>query len=85
MVSQMFLQSLNVLLFSILWDEEAKVPYMTDDRDGSYAFGYEDLRSLSIKCRYILEKGLHGAMYWSHDGDNAQGDLRRTVYETLNP
>lgn len=67
------------------WDAQAMVPYMTDDRDGSLAFSYEDLRSLEIKCRYILEKGLHGAMYWSYDGDNANGDLRRTVYETLNP
>lgn len=67
------------------WDDQAMVPYMTDDRDGSFAFGYEDLRSLSIKCRYILAKGLHGAMYWSYDGDNANGDFRRTVYETLNP
>lgn len=67
------------------WDEEAMVPYMTDDRDGSFAYGYEDLRSLTIKCQYIIEKGLCGAMYWSYDGDNASGDLRRTVYEVLNP
>ena len=66
------------------WDEQAMVPYMTDDRDGSYAFGYEDLRSLTLKCQYILEKGLHGAMYWSWDGDNEAGDLRRTVYTVLN-
>ena len=67
------------------WDAQAMVPYMTDDRDGSMAFSYEDLRSLEIKCRYILEKGLHGAMYWSYDGDNDNGDLRRMVYYTLNP
>lgn len=67
------------------WDAQAMIPYMTDDRDGSMAFSYEDLRSLEIKCRYILEKGLHGAMYWSYDGDNANGDLRRMVYYTLNP
>lgn len=67
------------------WDEEAMVPYMTKDSDGSYIFGYEDLRSLTIKCEYILKMGLHGAMYWSYDGDNKAGDLRRTVYQTLNP
>lgn len=67
------------------WDDEALVPYMTDDRDGSLAFSYEDLRSLTIKSQYILDKGLRGAMYWSYDGDNAAGDLRRTVFTTLNP
>lgn len=66
------------------WDEEAMVPYMTDDRTDSLAFSYEDLRSLTIKSQYILDHGLRGAMYWSYDGDNAAGDLRRTVYETLN-
>ena len=28
--------------------------------------------------------GLRGAMYWAYNGDNEAGDLRRTVYQTLN-
>jgi len=65
------------------WDDVAKVPYLTD-AEGNLIYGYENLESLAIKCEYILEHGLLGAMYWSYSGDNEDGDLRRTVYETLN-
>ena len=45
--------------------------------------GYDNVRSLSIKCEYILEKGLLGGMYWEYSGDNDNADLARTVYETI--
>ena len=38
---------------------------------------------MAIKCQYILKQNLLGGMYWDYDGDNEQGDLRRTVYENL--
>ena len=41
--------------------------------------GYEDPASLTIKCRYVIEEGMLGAMYWDYDGDTAEGDLSRTV------
>ena len=66
------------------WDDKAMVPYLTDSSTGEFAFGYENLRSLAIKCEYAISKGLKGCMYWSYGGDNAAGDLRRTVYQTLN-
>lgn len=65
------------------WDDVAKVPYLTNE-DGVLVFGFENPRSLAIKCEYILSRGLLGGMYWDYDGDNEAGDLRRTVYETLN-
>lgn len=65
------------------WDEAAQVPYLTDS-EGDLVCTYDDPRSLAIKCHYILERGLLGGMYWDYNGDNANGDLRRTVYETLN-
>ncbi|WP_418696688.1 glycosyl hydrolase family 18 protein [Bacteroides sp.] len=64
------------------WDEGAKVPYLVD-RDNTLVFGYENPRSLAIKCQYILKQNLLGGMYWDYSGDNEQGDLRRTVYENL--
>ncbi len=64
------------------WDEGAKVPYLVD-RDNTLVFGYENPRSLAIKCQYILNQNLLGGMYWDYSGDNEQGDLRRTVYENL--
>lgn len=64
------------------WDEVAQVPYLADKND-TLVFGFENPRSLAIKCRYILDKDLLGGMYWDYSGDNEQGDLRRTVAENL--
>ncbi len=65
------------------WDEIAKVPYLTNDTTGLVVFCYENLESLAIKCQYVTDNELLGAMYWSYDGDNEAGDLRRTVYEGI--
>lgn len=64
------------------WDEVAQVPYLADKND-TLVFGFENPRSLAIKCQYILDKDLLGGMYWDYSGDNKQGDLRRTVAENL--
>lgn len=64
------------------WDEMAQVPYLADKND-TLVFGFENPRSLAIKCQYILDKDLLGGMYWDYSGDNEQGDLRRTVAENL--
>lgn len=64
------------------WDSQAQAPYLAD-KDGKLVCGYDNPRSLAIKCRYVWEQGLHGAMYWDYDGDNDQNDLRRAVYEGI--
>lgn len=64
------------------WDSVAQVPYLANKND-TLVFGFENPRSLAIKCRYILDKDLLGGMYWDYSGDNEQGDLRRTVAENL--
>ncbi len=64
------------------WDEVAQVPYLADKND-TLVFGFENPRSLAIKCQYILDKDLLGGMYWDYSGDNEQGDLRRTGAENL--
>ena len=64
------------------WDEVAQVAYLADKND-TLVFGFENPRSLAIKCQYILDKDLLGGMYWDYSGDNEQGDLRRTVAENL--
>jgi chitinase len=65
------------------WDSLALVPYLTDSA-GNMVYGYENPESLAIKCMYIKDRNLKGAMFWSYSGDNDAGDLRRTVYQTLN-
>lgn len=57
-----------------IWDDIAKVPYYCD-KQGTLVLGFDNKRSIGIKCDYILEAGLHGAMYWDYSGDNEKGDL----------
>ena len=64
------------------WNDTAKVPYLTN-KDGIMVLGFDNVRSLSIKCEYILEKGLLGGMYWEYAADNDNADLARTVYEGI--
>ena len=61
-----------------IWDEKAQVPYIADT-DGTLIVGYDNPRSLKIKCGYIKANGLRGAMYWDYDGDDSDGTLRKTV------
>lgn len=68
--------------YMVKWDEAAKVPYLVN-KEGVLVFGFENPRSLAIKCQYVLDKGLLGGMYWDYSGDNYQGDMRRTLYESL--
>lgn len=65
-----------------IWDEKAQVPYIAD-ADGTLIVGYENPRSLKIKCEYIKANGLKGAMYWDYDGDDADGSLRKTVAQVV--
>lgn len=69
--------------FEEKWDEKGNSPYLVDG-DGNLACGFENARSIAIKCQYIEEKGLLGAMYWEYNGDDENGTLRKAVYNGLN-
>lgn len=64
------------------WDDTAKVPYVTD-KAGKFAYGYDDERSLTIKCQYIIKNKLAGGMYWEYANDDSKGTERHTVYDCL--
>lgn len=64
------------------WDSVAMVPYITN-KNGKFVCSYDDEKSLKIKCEYLLEKGMLGTMYWEYGGDDAEGTLRKTVYNTV--
>ena len=68
--------------YEMRWDEKAQVPYIVNE-NGEFVCGYEDPRSLSIKCQYILDQGLLGGMYWAYTSDNASNDLAKAVYKGL--
>jgi len=67
-----------------IWDDIAKVPYYADS-EGNLKLGYDNVRSIALKCEYIKEKGLLGGMYWEYSCDNEAGDLVRTIAAHLLP
>ena len=64
------------------WDDVARVPYVTN-QSGQFVFGYDNARSLTGKCQYIIDQDLAGGMYWEYANDNAIGTERSTVYDCL--
>lgn len=64
--------------FVEMWDEVAQAPYIAD-KDGNLVLGFDNVESLTLKCRYIKENGLLGGMYWEYAGDNESGDLQKVL------
>ena len=64
--------------YSLRYDSVAMAPYVAN-AEGELVLGYDDAASLALKCRYILDNDLHGAMYWEYNGDDAVLSLSRTV------
>lgn len=52
------------------WEDTQKVPYAFG---GSKWVGYDNIRSVEIKAKYIDDKGLGGAMFWALDSDDYSG------------
>ncbi|GIO32569.1 MULTISPECIES: glycosyl hydrolase family 18 protein [Paenibacillus] len=52
--------------FTRYWDEDAKAPYLFD---GSTFLSYDDPESLAEKAKYVLDRGLRGAMFWEYSQD----------------
>ncbi|UYQ64187.1 glycoside hydrolase family 18 protein [Streptomyces peucetius] len=52
--------------------------------DGTTLWTYDDPQVLHAKTSYIRRHGLGGAMFWSLDGDTADGELTAAVDRGLN-
>ncbi|MBL3656946.1 glycosyl hydrolase family 18 protein [Fulvivirga sediminis] len=48
------------------WDDQAKVPYMTN---GKYFLSYDDEESIEVKANYINDHQLGGTIIWTVFGD----------------
>ena len=66
----------------IVWDSIAQVPYI-ENAAGELVLGYNDSTAIDIKCRYILDNDILGAMYWEYTCDDAQGTLRKVVTDYM--
>lgn len=62
------------------WDDEAKAPYLFN---GSTFITYDDPKSITYKCDYVLEEGYGGIFYWEHNCDQT-GTLLDTIYKKMN-
>lgn len=60
------------------WDSIGCVPYIADSA-GVLTVGYENPRSLEIKCDYLKNKGFKGAMYWRTELDLDSMQLAKTI------
>lgn len=66
------------------WDDVAKVPYLVNASKGEFVT-YEDEQSLALKCQYIKEKKLGGAMVWELGLDVLPTwDAMTTIKRSLN-
>lgn len=64
------------------WDFKAQVPYLVD-ADGDFVCSFDNPKSLEIKCKYLLDRGMLGVMYWEYNCDDADGTLRKAVYKAM--
>ena len=60
------------------WDSVAKVPYLTDE-SGRILLVYDDPESVEIKGKYVVSKGLLGAMCWEYRHDDANHSLQKAL------
>jgi chitinase len=74
---------INLNGFKKQWDDVAKVPYMENEK-GEFVLTYETPESIAIKCTYLLNRGMLGAMYWEYGGDTDDGVLRKAVFSGVN-
>ena len=64
------------------WDDVAKMPYLVN-ANGEVVLVYDNARSIGYKCEYLLERNLRGAMYWEYSQDDAEGTLRKAVWNGI--
>jgi len=67
--------------FERFWDEKAQAPYLWSAEKRIF-ISYEDPESLRIKCRYIRDQKLAGAMFWEYYSDPS-GVLVSTLADEL--
>ncbi|KAJ8319360.1 hypothetical protein KUTeg_004451 [Tegillarca granosa] len=58
-----------------VWNDQQQVPYAYN---GDQWVGYDNVKSIEIKSRYIVERGLGGGMIWALDLDDFNGKTCNT-------
>jgi chitinase len=63
--------------FTRYWDSASSVPYLYSAEKQVFV-SYEDVESLTAKCRYVLTHKLGGIMFWQYSND-ANGELLKSI------
>lgn len=64
------------------WDSLAQVPYLVD-KDENMLMSFENERSIELKCEYLMQKNLRGAMYWEMGQDDESFTLSHKVWDMI--
>ncbi len=64
------------------WDDTAKASYMYN-KAGKKMFTYDDERSMALKTKYAVDKGLNGIMFWELAEDKPSQGLLDVIDNTL--
>jgi chitinase len=62
------------------WDSIRKVPYAFE---GPLWVGYDNVKSITVKCNYVIEHDLAGSMIWSLETDDFRGTCGFGEYPLL--
>jgi chitinase len=60
------------------WDSTAQAPYRYNPAKQLFAT-FDDVRSVSLKTRYALDKQLGGIMFWELTGDSGEAGLLEAI------
>jgi chitinase len=64
------------------WDDVAKAPYSYNAAEKRFAT-YDNERSIELKTRYVMDKGLGGIMFWEITNDIHKGGLVDVINKTI--
>ncbi len=70
---------INKNSYTRYWDDECKAPYLYN---GDTFITYDDIESITEKCKYIHETNLAGAFSWEYNSDKT-GELLDAMYINL--
>jgi chitinase len=62
-------------------DETARAPYLYNEKTRVF-IGYDDEKSVSEKCKYVLDNKLAGVMFWEYNSD-PKGYLLNEINRSL--
>jgi chitinase len=76
------IDSMQQLGYVYYWDDVAKAPYMYN-KTQMKIFSYDNERSMALKTKYAMDKGLNGIMFWQLYDDKPENGLVNAIDSTL--